>query len=102
MSTTKLKSAESNKGGDGYWIASKALKYDEDEDTGIFKSFEYLFPNRFSPTSKKQECKVQMNLALLFHFPLFYFPKPSRVSSVGKSSQVLSVICTMRLLSLSR
>lgn len=42
LATNKLKNAEENKGGAGYWIAAKALEYDEDEETGIFEAgFKY-------------------------------------------------------------
>lgn len=41
LSETKLKTATSNQGGEGYWVASKTLKWDDDEETGIFTTFEY-------------------------------------------------------------
>ena len=45
LAKNKLPAAETNQGGDGYWIATKALKYKEDEDTGAktgyFTIFEY-------------------------------------------------------------
>lgn len=41
LSSTKLKSPEVNKGGEGYWVASKSLKYNEDDETGFFTTFEY-------------------------------------------------------------
>ena len=52
LSETKLPAAVSNQGGDGYWIASKDLKFSENEDTGettgFFKTnFEYTVASKY-------------------------------------------------------
>ena len=39
LSETKLKSSE--KGGNGYWVNTKELKYNEDEETGTFNTVSY-------------------------------------------------------------
>ena len=39
LSETKLKSSE--KGGNGYWVNTKELKYDEDDETGTFNTVSY-------------------------------------------------------------
>ena len=45
LSENKLKPAVSNKGGDGYWVATKELKYNEEEETGIFDTIAYSTSN---------------------------------------------------------
>ena len=51
LSETKLAAAYKNQGGDGYWVASKDLKFSENEDTGettgIFKTFEYTVASKY-------------------------------------------------------
>ncbi len=51
LSEKKLAAAEKNKGGDGYWVATKALQRSEDEETGAitgyFEKLEYTAASKY-------------------------------------------------------